>query len=416
MDERPGRWTRRRFLGTAAGLGLLPIASPVPSFLVRAAGAAAAEDEDVLVVLELSGGNDGLNTVIPYADSAYHRARPTLALAEGAVLRLDGAAGGAGGAVPVGAPVGLHPSLQGLRDLFGEGVLAIIQGVGYPDPSRSHFRAMDIWHTASPEREDVGSGWLAKAAGHRRPALDALHLGDGVLPLALTGEVEVPTLQNLDWLEVLASARGREVRERLLALHSIPRGGGAERVRALARATIERLERVIELRSRPVPIEYPSSHLADRLRWAGQLIAGGFPSRIYYLTHGGFDTHARQNEAHPALLTQASEALLAFYRHLQAAGAAGRVSVLVFSEFGRRVAENSSLGTDHGCAAPVFIVSQRVAGGVHGPHPSLADLDAGDLRFHTDFRRVYATLLEGVLGVPSEPILGGRWEKLPLLS
>ena len=188
-----------------------------------------------------------------------------------------------------------------------------------------------------------------------------------------------------------------------------------ERVRSLALTTLEDLDRLVELRSRPVEVTYPDTRLGDKLKWVGQLVAGGFPSRIYYLTHGGFDTHAQQKDIHALLLGQLSDALAAFHRHLASLGAGERVTVLVFSEFGRRVKENGSLGTDHGCANPVILLG-GVKGGLYGPHPRFDDLDEGDLKFHTDFRRIYATLLEDVLGVASEPILNGKFEKLGFLA
>jgi len=304
--------------------------------------------------------------------------------------------------------------MAGLRDLYREGEVAVIQGVGYPNPSRSHFRAMDIWHTACPETE-VETGWLGSTVGRHRERIQGLCVGEEKLPLALRGEVQIPSLKSLDWLEALAGRGGRELRQRLRRFHARERAGEVEQVRALAATTLDELERMIDLRNRPVSVQYPGSHLADKLKWVGQLVAGGFPSRIYYLTHGGFDTHAQQKDVHALLLGQLSEALAAFRRHLRSLGAAERVTVLVFSEFGRRVRENGSLGTDHGCAAPVLLVG-GVRGGLYGVHPSFEDLDEGDLKFHTDFRRIYATLLGDVLGVPSEPILGGKFEKLDLVA
>jgi uncharacterized protein (DUF1501 family) len=275
---------------------------------------------------------------------------------------------------------------------------------------------MDIWHTARPDVEDVTTGWLGNAVARNRGRLEALDIGDERLPLALSGEAHVPALRNLDWVDFLATDKGRELRARLRGLNARERGGDVERVRSLAAATLVDLEKLIALRDRPVPVQYPETRLGERLRWAGQLIGGGFSSRIYYLSQGGFDTHAQQKDGHAQLLRQVSEAIAAFHAHLKALGAAERATLLVFSEFGRRVRENNSLGTDHGVAAPVFLVGGGVRAGVHGAHPSLEDLDDGDLKHHTDFRRVYATLLEDVLGTPSEPILGGRFEKLDLLA
>ncbi|MBI4605614.1 MAG: DUF1501 domain-containing protein [Planctomycetes bacterium] len=407
--------TRRRFLGAAALLGL----PPVPRFLLQAAERAPARPDDkVLVVLELSGGNDGLNTVIPFEDPRYHEARPTLAVGRGSALPLrdGGGAGADAGGGPGAQELGFHPAMKALHSVYREGAVAVVQGVGYPNPNRSHFRSMDIWHTARPDVEDVAVGWLGGAIARHRERLSALDVGDERLPLALAGEVHVPALQNLDWVDRMATDRGRELRRRLAGLNARERTGDVERVRALAEATLGDLERLVELRGKAVPAEYPESRLAEKLKWVGQLIGGGFASRIYYLSLGGFDTHSQQGDAHTHLLATFSDAVAAFHKHLKALGAADRTVLVSFSEFGRRVRENGSLGTDHGVAAPVFVVSGSVRGGLHGPHPTLDDLDDGDLRHHTDFRRIYATLLEDVLGVLPEPILGGRFERLDLLE
>jgi uncharacterized protein (DUF1501 family) len=397
--------SRRSFLRATALLGL----TPIPRVLLGAAERVPAEDDRVLVVLELTGGNDGLNTVIPFEDPVYERSRPSLAIGKDRALRLDPGSAGAGE-----PSLGFHPSMKALKDLYDEGAVAIIQGVGYPNPSRSHFRSMDIWHSGRPDIEDPRSGWLGGAVQRNRDRLGAIDIGDEKLPLALSSEAHVPVLRNLDWVDSLATDRGRELRTRLRALNAIERGGDAERVRSLALSTLEDLEELIRIREKPAPAAYPESRIGERLKWAGQLIGGGFSSRIYYVSQGGYDTHAQQKDLHAELLRQVSEAIGAFQAHMKSLGAARRVAVLVFSEFGRRLAENNGLGTDHGCAAPVLLVSGGVRGGLHGAHPSLQDLDEGDLRFHTDFRRVYATLLEEVLGTPAEPILGGRFEKLDL--
>lgn len=404
--------TRRSFLGTAA-LGL----TPVPRVLLAAASQAlAGGDQPVLVVLQLSGGNDGLNTVVPFEDSTYGSLRPTLAISKGSALplKLRGDAPATGGPGPL--EVGFHPAMKGLHALYQEGAVAVVQGVGYPNPSRSHFRSMDIWHTARPGDEEASAGWLGTAVSRHRGALQALDVGDERLPLALQGETQVPTLQNLDWIDFLATERGRVARERLRSLNSVGRGAEAEKVRQLAASTLGDLESILAVRGKPCPVDYPESHVASSLKWVGQLVASGFGSRIYYLSQGGFDTHARQKDAHATLLGLVSDAVSAFYRHLKAVGVEKRVVLLVFSEFGRRVRENGSLGTDHGVAAPVFLVSGMVRGGLHGTHPALDDLDEGDLKHAVDFRRIYATLLDGVLQIPSGPILGGAFEGLDLLQ
>jgi len=398
------RLSRRTFL-QAAALGI----GATPGVLLRAAeelGASTTGDQ-VLVVVQLSGGNDGLNTLVPYESDEYQRSRPTLALRSSDVLRIDQRA-------PI--DVGFHPEMGALRELFDAGHVAVVQGIGYPNPSRSHFRSMDIWHTARPDREDIEKGWLGRALEDPRRDLTALQVGDDRFPLALAGEKHVPSLQNLDFLDFLASGRGKDMRRLMAAVHEPPRTGAVERVRGLARTTVDSLEKIIAVREKDVPVEYPDSDLAQRLQWAGQMIAGGYPSRIFYLSQSGYDTHAQQRDSHAVLVRRLSEAIGAFHRHMEATECARRVTVLVFSEFGRRLEENGSLGTDHGCAAPAFVISGRARGGLHGEYPSLTKLDHGDLEYDVDFRRVYATLLERVLGVAAEPVLGGRFEPLDLLA
>ncbi len=411
--------SRRQFLSATALAGL----TPVPRVLLEAALRPRANDEDAttLVVLQLSGGNDALNTVIPGEDPIYRRERPTLAVGEERVLSLARGAFDPAGVTLSGAAqaehIGFHPEMKALWELYGEGRVAVVQGVGYPNPSRSHFRSMDIWHTARPDVEDTESGWLGRTIDRHSGAMSAVDIGHAALPLALRGETEVPSLQNLDWLDELASPEGRRVRSRLRALHAAGRTGPAERVRRLAVSTFASLDRLVELRNRPVPVEYPDSRLADRLKWAAQLISGHFPARVLYLSLGGFDTHAQQREHHERLLRDLSGSVAAFFRHLEAQSEEKRVTVLVFSEFGRRVRENGSRGTDHGVAAPLFLISGKVRGGVYGPHPRLDDLDDGDLRFHTDFRRIYATLLDRWLGVgDSKTLLGGEFAPLDVYA
>jgi len=356
--------------------------------------------------VQLSGGNDGLNTVIPYEDDVYHRSRPTLALSKGEVLALPEGQG---------RRLGFHPRMGAFRDLYEEGLMALIPGVGYPNPSRSHFRSMDVWHSARPDEIATGNGWLGRSLELRRDELSGLFLGDGRLPLALTGEVPVPSLQNMDFLEMLSTDRGRRLRKMLKDLNQRERDGAPEAVRRLAVGTVTQLEKMVEIGARDVREDYPSSDLGWRLKLTGQLIAGGFPSRVYYLTQGGYDTHAYQKEDHGRLLSELSDSVGAFFRHLTEASMESRVTVLIFSEFGRRVKENGSLGTDHGIAQPVVVLSGGAKAGVHGAYPSLRDLDEGYLRYSIDFRCIYAALLEDVLGLESERILGGTFEKLEIL-
>ena len=401
-------WSRRRFLSSAAALGL----ATTPTFLTRAASCMSTDDagdRQALVVLQLSGGNDGLNTVVPFESDGYYRNRPTLSIGKDRVLKPRTSAA---------LPVGFHPAMEGFQQLHDAGELAVIQGVGYANPSRSHFRSMDIWHTARPGGEDEAppeKGWLGRTLEVAPKDLSALHLGDDRKPLALVGERHVPSLQNLDFVDFLATRKGRDVRRVLDAACAERRQGDVEAIRGLARTTIDQLDRVVAVRESSVPVEYPETRLAKKLRWVGQMVAGGYPSRVFYLSQGGYDTHAQQADGHANLLRELASGVAAFQEHLRKTDSVDRVTLLIFSEFGRRVRENASLGTDHGCAAPAFIVSGRVQTGYYGEHPSLDDLDSGDLVWNVDFRRLYATVLEEVLGIPSAEVLGGRHEVLPVL-
>lgn len=366
--------------------------------------------ERVLVVLQLSGGNDGLATLVPWADDAYYRARRATAVAAEQVLRLDDY-------------LGLHPNLKPLRALYDEGALAIIPGVGYPNPNRSHFASMDIWHAGSLEGARKGTGWIGRAA-------DALYPDDEIpllltsigkqAPLAMTGTRHRPVAledpRTYGW-------RGDTRQERAFAElndaeHLPPADAGdlgakLHRVAELARASSRRIAAAAQA-YRP-RVDYPRHALAGALRLVASLVAGGLETRVYYVQQGGFDTHANQRNRHDRLMLVLAESVGAFLADLKAQGLGERVVLMAFSEFGRRVAENGSAGTDHGAAGPMFLMGGPVAGGVHGRHPSLTELDRGDLKMTTDFRSVYATLIEDWLGAPSRLVLGGSFPKLPLL-
>ena len=401
---------RRDFLRTAlqrtAALSLGPV---LPAFL-RAAAAPAAGQDRVLVVLQLSGGNDGLNTVIPYADDAYYQNHFTLGIGKAAVLKVD-------------ETIGLHPSLRGFADLLEAGRLALVQGVGYPQPDRSHFSSMDIWHTARLQPQPRTPGWLGTLLDNQRGAeplaLPALHLGGEDQPRALRAEgVSIPTVRNLDGFRLRAS--DADVRATLAHAAALPRAGGHAWLDAITqgtRAALASSEQIQQaLGGAGQGKGYPDSDLAAQFRSIARLIVAGTRTRIFYLTLNGFDTHARQADAHAGLLKQAGDAVSAFLADLRASGEADRALVMVFSEFGRRVRENANQGTDHGAAAPMFLAGPGLKPGPCGAHPSLTDLDDGDLRHHTDFRQVYATVLDRWLGVDSEAVLGARYEALKVFG
>jgi len=394
--------TRRGFL---KAISFAPI---LPRFLT------ADERDTVLVVLQLTGGNDGLNTVIPYADDAYARARPTIRFSEKEVLRIDD-------------QLGFHPRMTAFHRLFREGRLMIIQGVGYPNSDRSHERGLPIWQTADPALSCIRTGWLGRAVDARPDAdLPAVFVGPIAQPLALRAERRiVPSIRttgDLAMQELPGPSDTGAIRRRAA---SIPRAGASSLLEHVRRSAIRSFEidaRIDEiLRSTGRGSEYPDLRLAATLRDVAQIIRADLGVRILFAELGGggiggFDNHANQRGNHCALLHQLSESVGAFVADLARDKLLDRVLLMTFSEFGRPLAENGRRGTDHGAAAPIFLAGGRLKGGLAGAHPSLTDLDGGAQRFHTDFRRVYATVLDRWLGFDSRAILGGSFEPLEIFS
>jgi uncharacterized protein (DUF1501 family) len=390
---------RRDFLRSSS---LLALAPTVPAFLARTARAARPErDGRVLVVVQLDGGNDGINTVVPFKDEGYARYRKSLRLRRDRLITVsDG--------------LGFHPALVGFGKLFEAGQLAVVQGVGYPNPNRSHFESMAIWHTARLDPDErTGSGWLGQALDAApRPAGGApasLFVGTDAPPTALRGRrVAVAALARLeDFLLSLDDPRP-----------AFAGPGEGDDVTAFVRrsvldayATAGRIAEVA--RAGGGPLRHPSTALAERLGLVARLLKAGSGARIFYTTQAGYDTHGAQEGVHPGLLGELSGAVKEFLDELAAARLADRVAVLCFSEFGRRVQENASQGTDHGTVGPVFLVGPPVGGGLVGRTPSLLDLDGRDVKMGIDFRRVYATVLDW-LGLPSVPSLGGDFATLTL--
>lgn len=411
--------TRRKFLASisavTAGAGLVSLTPQAPQFLCQSAawGADQPTGETILVVIQLSGGNDGLNTVVPFADDRYRKARPSLALASADVLKID-------------RQTGLHRSLVGFEKLLQKNQLAILQGVGYPNPNRSHFESMDIWHSARLEPRERTSGWLGRALDECRLAGQspsdplALHLGSEVQPLALTARVTaVPSIRSLDQFRLNTGgdpAQGSAIGKATAS----PRAGASDLlqfVQTRATAALEVSRRLAESGAEyKSAVSYPETGLGQKLKQVARLIDAGLRSRIFYVALDGFDTHSDQEPAHGGLLRELDGAVSAFTADLEARGAKDRVATLVFSEFGRRVAENASRGTDHGAAAPAFVIGSRVKAGLIGPNPRLDDLDDGDVKFQTDFRSVYAALLDHWLGWRPEPILGASFTPVPVFT
>ncbi|WZO99043.1 DUF1501 domain-containing protein [Isosphaeraceae bacterium EP7] len=392
----------------------------VPTFLARSALAAShpaakSGGDRVLVVIQLIGGNDGLNTVIPHAMDGYAKGRKALRIKSDEVKTIT-------------SEIGLHPAMGGFAGLIEGGHAAIIQGVGYPNPDRSHFRSMEIWEGATTAAGKPETGWLGRALDSAPRGsggdMPGLHLGGHGLPLALRArDATVPSLETLDQFRLRiegADADRRASRDALDSLTRLDRGPDDALLGFLRRSTLAAFDASRRLEAVVAPKDggasYPNYGLARRLELIARIIKAGFGTRIYYTSLDGFDTHANQAAPHRALLTELSASLAAFHADLAADGQADRVATLAFSEFGRRVEENASGGTDHGAAAPVFVVGPLAKTGLVGEHPSFDKLDDGDLRFKTDFRRVYADLLGPWLGIPAAPIVGDGHEPVGLFG
>lgn len=416
--------TRRRFLQSTIGTSLaVGIDARVPRSLVAAAETESQSNEKILVVVQLSGGNDGLNTVIPYADENYRKLRPTLAVPIAEAIKIDD-------------HVALHPSLDGMASLMDDGLCTIVQGVGYDNPNRSHFESMDIWHSCRRKGQSRSDGWIGRFLDANRKmtsgAVPALHFGSGQQPVALLArEVRVPSVQSLDEFR-LKSDRAEAFRELVqqLASASGPAESNAQNdlvasqagandllgfVQSSTAAALVASDQVEQaLDSYDVDTKYPDTELASKLSIIARLIDSDIGARIYYVELDGFDTHAEQGESHAVLLRQWSDAVTAFVRDTAQHGHGERVCVMTFSEFGRRVEENASRGTDHGAAAPLFLAGGGLAAPLFGDQPSLVDLVDGDLKHSIDFRQVYSTLVNDWLSADAKQVVGSGFELLPL--
>jgi uncharacterized protein (DUF1501 family) len=389
--------SRRDFLGRSA---LVALAPTVPLFLARSVRAAAPQrDGRVLVVVQLGGGNDGINTVVPFKDEGYLKNRKTLRLPDKRLLKIDD-------------KTALHPALDDAMKLLESKRLAIVQGVGYPNPSRSHDVSMAVWQTArfDPE-EHKGNGWLGRALD--ADAAPSLFVGTSALPGALRGRRSAASvLSRLEEFHLMGDAAA------VRGMVDPPAGADAAPLAFIQRSfldaytTCDRLAEVA--RAQDSGASYPSTGLATRLQLIARLLKTGFAARVYYTAQNGYDTHAAQLPTHANLLRELGGALRAFLDDLAAAHLAERAAVLVFSEFGRQVRENAGAGTDHGTAAPVLLAGPGVRSGLMGTAPNLLDLVGNAPKMTMDFRRVYATVLDDWLGLTSKEALGGAFERLPL--
>jgi uncharacterized protein (DUF1501 family) len=417
-------YTRRDFL--RSGALFVSMSLTMPSFLAHTISAtseraisAAYGRRKILVIVQLGGGNDGLNTVVPYADPAYYAARPTIGIQPNVVL-------------PISESLGLHPNMTALKTRFDNKQVAIVQGVGYPNPNRSHFRATEIFQTAEPVRPP-SDGWLgrylnAACCGEDKPietqGLGAVNLGDR-LPLTLwTEHVLVPSIGSLNTFRFQTDG-GEAPDERMQHLDTFQKLYAEttaphiydDFVRTVGRDAVTTSERIQQIAQSYTPsVTYPTTPFASQLRQVAQIISGDLGTRIFYLQLGGFDTHANQPTDQARLLRTFSDAVDAFLQDLEAKGRGNEVAVMAFSEFGRRVAENGSQGTDHGAAAPMFVIGQNVNGGLVGDHPSLTNLTSGDLRYGIDFREVYGSLLRDWMEGDPTTVLGADYKSLSLLQ
>ena len=419
--------TRRDFLKASLGASTLVSLGPaVPTLLSRSALAAATNRESkdtILVVVQLAGGNDGLNTVVPYEDDQYARNRPTLRLPAGKVHKID-------------SLLGFHPQMHAFMRLYNEGHLSIVQGVGYPNPSGDHAAAMQDWQTARPHQTNCQTGWLGRTVDNVwRPGeanVPAVFVGQIPRPFSLNAEKTfVPSIRSLQQctLQTMPGPGGAQAHHRrLVKLAELPRAANDNStLDFLQRSTLDtyagskRIEAAARAQTSARAAEYPLIQLAQMFRIVAGLIRADLGIRIYHTElggaePGGFDNHANQRGNHGALLRQLSESVAAFVDDLKRDKLLDRVLLMTFSEFGRTVKENGRRGTGHGSAAPVFLAGGKLKGGLVGEHPNLTDLENGGQKFHTDFRRVYATVLDRWLGFDSQAVLGQKFEPLDVLQ
>ncbi len=423
-------YTRRMFL--QQGVTLASMTATVPWFIQNSAmgimrplgsmttSQAGVPEDRVLVVVQLGGGNDGLNTVVPFGDRAYYNSRPSIAIPDPSrgtqqtpgALEIDGVRG-----------IGLNPAMSGFKELLDEGAASIVQGVGYPNPNRSHFASMDIWHTA--DTSGNGNGWIGRYFDNTCNGTPEPEAGIAIgraAPLAMIGQTQKPvsfeSAELFRWL-------GKDLHDALDdPYENITRSGKLDAVDPdsqlgfLMRTALDAQvssDRIRAAVSKQPLVRYPGGNLSNQLQIVGAMIRDEMPTRVYYVSLGGFDTHANQVGGHTNLLRQVGDSLNAFYKDMKAQGNNKRVMTMVFSEFGRRVGQNASGGTDHGTAAPMYFMGDMVKPGLLGNHPSLTDLDQGDLKFNVDFRSIYSAVLGSWMGANAKEILGGDYRAANVL-
>ena len=374
---------------------------------------ATTQKDPVVVVLQMTGGNDYMNTVIPYSDPRYYDNRPAVGVSEDRVIKLND-------------KIGFHPELAPIKNLYDRGNVAIIHGVGYANAPRSHFRSMDIWHTCEPDKLGT-EGWLGRATRDIDPnkenVVTTVSFGPS-LPraLALPG-VPVACVDDLDSFGMLPGISEYEQRNKILDRFSrlySPTIGSGFVMDYLGQTGLDSLAAADILKAAPQQysssVEYPDTPIAKKLRGIAQVHMAGLGTRVLYCDHGSFDSHSNQVGMHDKLWVDVSHAVESFFDDLRENDAADNVIMLMFTEFGRRVHDNGS-GTDHGAAGAAFVIGNRVKGGEYSEFPSTApqDLEQGDLVPNTDFRSVYSTILEDWMGLDANPLVGGAFEKVPFI-
>ena len=369
--------------------------------------------DPVIVVLQMSGGNDYLNTTIPYADGIYRDSRPVVGVPEDRIIKIDD-------------QIGFHPEMAPIKELYDAGDMAIIHGVGYADSPRSHFRSMDIWHTCEPDK--IGTeGWLGKVTRELDPnkenVLTAVSFG-AALPraLALPG-VPVACVDDLDnygLLPGIANEQRNKILDRFARMYSPTIGTGAV-MDYLGQTGLDTLEGADILKDAPKmyssTVEYPDSTIAKKLKGIAQVHLANFGTRVFYCDHGSFDSHSNQVGMHDKLWKDVSEGIRAFFADLREHNASENVIMFLFSEFGRRVIDNGS-GTDHGAGGVAFALGDQIKGGQYGEFPSMKPehLEQGDVVPNVDFRGVYSTMVEEWFGLDANPIVNGNFEKLAYMK
>ena len=414
--KEPTIYTRRNFLKTSI-LGSVS-AWTIPAFLESTIHSLAAQtantgirlatkhDGTILVLIQLGGGNDGLNTIIPFTDDVYFNLRPTVAIRSNQNLNINDR-------------LQFNPSMQGFKNLYDSGNLAVIQGVGYPNPNRSHFHSADIWTNGG---RTESTGWIGRYFDSTCEGTDPIGIALSKTNPSVFKSDRSHSIVSFDNPNTLTFTPNNVTIDESLAFFKELNNGKephheptAEFLEKTALDTVLSMEKIKKATSASSSIAYPNSKLGQDLKYIAKMINEEFSTKIFYASQGGYDTHGSQLQDHNNKLSELSEAIYAFVSDLKSHNNFNRVVIMTFSEFGRRVAENGDKGTDHGAAAPMFIFGGGINPGIFGEHPSLSDLDHGDLKHGIDFRSVYATILHKWLGIGSEEILGQKFEQLDFL-